>query len=218
MQQTRTVLQIVGPNHLGLLPSEGRTIRGVTLNSPRGPGSEDPPKVGVERSASCGDALRGPRRKLSVCVCVCVCVCVFVCVCEREALSAAAQLLSCSAAQLLSCGCTGGRVPLQVFMQRVPPHHHSPRSKYRTPFRFLAVITSDCCSAADRWCAPQVFMHGCHHSGEWITAMGAVYFFEQLVIGAPPRGVQGHHAQDSLCLPHRLSPPWGAVGTSSNSS
>jgi hypothetical protein len=30
---------------------------------------------------------------------------------------------------------------------------------------------------------PKVFMHGCHHSGEWITAMGTVYFFEQLVVG-----------------------------------
>ena len=30
---------------------------------------------------------------------------------------------------------------------------------------------------------PKVFMHGCHHSGEWITAMGTVYFFEQLVAG-----------------------------------
>jgi hypothetical protein len=30
---------------------------------------------------------------------------------------------------------------------------------------------------------PKVFMHGCHHSGEWITAMGTVYFFEQLVTG-----------------------------------
>ena len=30
---------------------------------------------------------------------------------------------------------------------------------------------------------PVVFMHGCHHSGEWITAMGMVYFFEKLVRG-----------------------------------
>jgi hypothetical protein len=30
---------------------------------------------------------------------------------------------------------------------------------------------------------PKVMMHGCHHSGEWITAMGTVYFFEQLVTG-----------------------------------
>ena len=30
---------------------------------------------------------------------------------------------------------------------------------------------------------PTVMMNGCHHSGEWITAMGTVYFFEQLVLG-----------------------------------
>ena len=30
---------------------------------------------------------------------------------------------------------------------------------------------------------PKVMMNGCHHSGEWITAMGTVYFFEQLVLG-----------------------------------
>jgi hypothetical protein len=30
---------------------------------------------------------------------------------------------------------------------------------------------------------PRIMMHGCHHSGEWITAMGTVYFFEQLVSG-----------------------------------
>ena len=30
---------------------------------------------------------------------------------------------------------------------------------------------------------PRIMMHGCHHSGEWITAMGTVYFFEQLVTG-----------------------------------
>ena len=30
---------------------------------------------------------------------------------------------------------------------------------------------------------PRIMMHGCHHSGEWITAMGTVYFFEQLITG-----------------------------------
>ena len=28
---------------------------------------------------------------------------------------------------------------------------------------------------------PSFIMHGCHHSGEWITAMGMVYFIEQLI-------------------------------------
>ncbi len=28
---------------------------------------------------------------------------------------------------------------------------------------------------------PSFVMHGCHHSGEWITAMGMVYFIEQLI-------------------------------------
>ena len=35
---------------------------------------------------------------------------------------------------------------------------------------------------------PSFVMHGCHHSGEWITAMGMVYFIEQLITtyGADP--------------------------------
>jgi hypothetical protein len=28
---------------------------------------------------------------------------------------------------------------------------------------------------------PSFVMHGCHHSGEWITAMGMVYFIEQII-------------------------------------
>jgi hypothetical protein len=28
---------------------------------------------------------------------------------------------------------------------------------------------------------PSFVMHGCHHSGEWITAMGMVYFIERLI-------------------------------------